>query len=84
MKSNRKTNRHFNPQCGGQMNISDFKEFHWIYAHRFVGEYSETGWIGCNIKLETEFTENYTLGNSKINKLKLNNKFNVLSYLDRS
>ena len=56
------TNRKFDNICAEQMLPSDFQQFHYIYAHKFLGEASETGWIGINLKLEEAFTENYTLG----------------------
>ena len=36
-------------------------KFHYVYAHKFQGEHSTSGWIGCNIQLEKGFEENYTL-----------------------
>ena len=59
------TNRFFNNKCAQQISPLDFKRFHFIYSHKFEGEPTEQGWIGLNIKLETAFTENYTLGNTK-------------------
>ena len=58
----RKTNRLFNPSCDRQMEISDFNKFHYLYAHKFDGEISDSGWIGATIKLEKGFDENMTLG----------------------
>lgn len=58
----RTTNRKFDNVCAEQILPGDFQAFHYIYAHKFVGESSETGWIGINLKLEEAFTENYTLG----------------------
>ena len=44
------------------MEISDFNKFHYLYAHKFDGEISDSGWIGATIKLEKGFDENMTLG----------------------
>lgn len=58
----RTTNRKFDNTCAEQIVPGDFQQFHYIYAHKFLGESSETGWIGINLKLEEAFAENYTLG----------------------
>ena len=58
----RTTNRKFNNACSKMVEFPDFREFHYIYGHKFSGESSEQGWIGINIKLEQEYTSNYTLG----------------------
>jgi hypothetical protein len=58
----RTTNRKFDNLCGAQIEPEDFQLFHYIYAHKFCGETSETGWIGVNLKLEKAYTQNYTLG----------------------
>ena len=57
------TNRNFQNKCAEQILPSDFKEFSFIYSHKFEGETAETGWLGINIKLEQAYQENYTLGN---------------------
>ena len=57
------TNRKFNNSCGEQINPGNFTQFHYLYSHKFCGESSETGWIGINLKLDTPFDTNYTLGN---------------------
>jgi hypothetical protein len=56
------TNRKFNNSCPEQILVGNFKMFHYIYAHKFSGETTETGWLGVNIKLEEVFKSNYTLG----------------------
>lgn len=56
------TNRKFQNVCSKQMSPSDFQNFNYIYAHKFEGESSETGWIGINLKLETAYNANYVLG----------------------
>ena len=58
----RSTNRKFDNNCAEQISPGDFQQFHYIYAHKFIGETSETGWIGINLKLEQAFDVNYTLG----------------------
>ena len=75
----RKTNRLFNPSCGRQLDISDFQKFHYLYAHKFDGEISDSGWIGATIKLEKEFGANYTLGDSSDNILAV--IFNYFRYI---
>lgn len=67
------TNRQFDNMCGAQIEPDDFQLFHYIYAHKFCGETSESGWIGVNIKLDAAYTKNYTLGNDQINCLSLFN-----------
>lgn len=56
------TNRKFQVQCAEQLKPRDFKNFHFLYSHRFEGENTETGWIGINIKLDTAYASNMTLG----------------------
>ena len=67
------TNRQFDNMCGAQIEPDDFQLFHYIYAHKFCGETSESGWIGVNIKLDAAYTKNFTLGNDQINCLSLFN-----------
>jgi len=56
------TGRKFQANCGSIIEPLDFKDFHYIYSHKFNAENSENGWIGVNIKLESEYSENYVLG----------------------
>lgn len=56
------TNRSFDNTCPKQIAPSDFKSFSYLYAHKFEGESTETGWVGVNIKLESAYNENYVLG----------------------
>lgn len=56
------TNRKFQNACPKQVSPSDFNSFGYLYAHKFEGEVSETGWIGVNLKLENAYQENYVLG----------------------
>jgi hypothetical protein len=56
------TNRKFDNSCPEQILIGNFKLFQYIYAHKFSGETTETGWLGVNIKLEEVFKSNHTLG----------------------
>ena len=68
----RTTKRTFQSSCPKQLEASDFKKFFYIYAHKFEGENSESGWVGVNLKLEAEYADNYVLGNFLI----LNSKKN--------
>lgn len=70
------TNRKFVNTCAEQISAGDFQQFHYLYAHKFVGETSETGWLGINLKLEQAYEENYTMGIFFIFKTK--NKKNIL------
>ena len=56
------TGRQFINSCSGQIKPVDFRDFHFLYSHDFTGEPAETGWIGVNLKLETAYTKNFTLG----------------------
>jgi hypothetical protein len=56
------TNRYFNNKCSEEIAPLDFKRFHFIYSHKFEGEPTDQGWIGIDMKLESAFNENYTLG----------------------
>ena len=58
------TNRKFINSCPEQLLPSDFQQFHYLYSHKFEGEPTTTGWIGINLKLETAYAKNYTLGKS--------------------
>lgn len=60
------TNRFFNNTCGGQITPMDFKRFHYVYSHKFEGEQTEQGWLGIDLKLETAYTSNYTMGKKLI------------------
>ena len=59
------TNRFFNNKCGAQIPPLDFKRFHFLYSHKFEGEPTEQGWLGIDLKLESAYEENYTLGTYK-------------------
>lgn len=56
------TNRKFDNSCAEQILIGNFQMFQYIYSHKFLGETTETGWLGVNIKLEESFKKNHTLG----------------------
>ena len=56
------TNRKFQIQCAEQLKPTDFRNFHFLYSHRFEGENTETGWIGINLKLKEAYSTNKTLG----------------------
>lgn len=56
------THRSFNNAVSETIPISDFANFHFLYGHRFSGDISQSGWIGCNLKLSEEYETNYCLG----------------------
>ena len=62
MKWLKTTNREFNNSCSGQIEPLDFKRYHFIYAHKFEGEPTDQGWLGIDLKLDTPYDQNYTLG----------------------
>ena len=61
------TGRKFQTNCGSIIEPMDFRDFHYVYSHKFNGEQTENGWIGVNMKLESEYTDNYVLGNTFLN-----------------
>ena len=56
------TNRSFQNSCSKQVSPSEFAKFSYLYAHKFEGESTESGWLGVNLKLENAFDKNYVLG----------------------
>lgn len=54
------TGRYMNTVCGEGLKLGQFIS-NWIYSHKFEAEVSDEGWLGINIKLDTAFTESYTL-----------------------
>jgi len=67
------TNRSFRNSCSKQISPSDFSNFAYLYAHKFEGESTESGWLGINLKLENAFDKNYVLGKcKKCNRKKFN------------
>lgn len=74
----KETDRTFNNSCGSQLCISDFVKFHYLYVKCLIGENSDNGWLGVNLKLDKAFDENYSLGISLQFSRKKNNIFLVL------
>lgn len=56
------THRSFNNTVSETIPIRDYANFHFLYGHKFSGDVSQSGWIGCNLKLSKEYEENYCLG----------------------
>ena len=56
------TNREFNNSCSGQIEPFDFKRYHFIYGHKFEGEPTDQGWLGVDLKLDSAYDSNFTLG----------------------
>ena len=56
------TGRFMNNDCGQQLSLSDFK-YNWLYAHKFEGEETSSGWIGFNMQLTKAFNVPHSLGN---------------------
>ena len=54
------TNRFYNVQCGESFDAIGFN-YNFIWAHKFEGESSGQGWIGCDLKLDSGFDENMVL-----------------------
>lgn len=50
-----------NSNVGSQLLPQDFNN-NLIFAHKFEGEESTTGWIGITLTLEKPFKESHTLG----------------------
>ena len=59
------THRAFNNSVSETIPIADYNNFHFLYGHRFSGDISQSGWIGCNLKLSNEYETNYCLGIQK-------------------
>ena len=65
------TKRKFKTQCPEQLLPGDFSNFHFIFAHQFEGEQTESGWVGINLKLATPYKENFTLVIWTVNDVEL-------------
>lgn len=50
------TGRLYNVFSGKTPCYTAFKDFMWIWSHKFEAEMTSQGWIGINLKLSTEFT----------------------------
>ena len=55
------TGRLYNVFSGKTPCFTSFKTFMWIWAHKFEAEMTSQGWIGINLKLSTEFTEQMSM-----------------------
>ncbi len=60
------TGRKFMNTLGGQLKPVDFRDYHFLYSHKFTGEPVETGWLGVNLKLESGYASNFTLGRFRL------------------
>ena len=49
------TDRLYNVFGGKSHCFTSFKDFMWIWSHRFEAEMTSQGWIGINLKLSEEF-----------------------------
>ena len=54
------TNRFYNVGCGQSFNTSGFR-YNFIWAHKFEGEITGQGWVGCTLKLDKAYDESMTL-----------------------
>ena len=54
------TDRLYNNQCGTSIDSAEFN-YNFIYGHKFEGESSGQGWVGCELKLDQAYQENMTL-----------------------
>ena len=59
------TGRFMNNDCGQQLSLSDFK-YNWLYAHKFEGEDTSSGWIGFNMQLAKPFNVPHSLDKCKL------------------
>ena len=59
------TDRFMNNDCGQQLSLDDFR-YNWIYAHKFEGEETSSGWIGFNIQLTKAYSVPHSLGIIKL------------------
>ena len=58
----KETDRTFNNSCAQQLGIGDFVKFHYLYVKCLIGENSDSGWLGVNLKLDKAFDDNFSLG----------------------
>ena len=54
------TGRLYNSSSGTNLDTREFK-YNFIWAHKFEGESTGQGWLGMDIKLDSEYDENMTL-----------------------
>ena len=55
------TGRLYNVFAGKGPCFTSFQTFMWIWSHKFEAEMTSQGWIGINLKLSTEFTEQMSI-----------------------
>ena len=55
------TSRLYNVFTGKTPCFTSFKTFMWIWSHKFEAEMTSQGWIGINLKLAQDFTEQMSL-----------------------
>ena len=55
------TGRLYNVFSGKAPCFTSFQKFMWIWSHKFEAEMTSQGWIGVNLKLEKEYTEQMSL-----------------------
>ena len=55
------TDRLYNVFSGKTPCFSSFQRFMWIWSHKFEAEMTSQGWIGVNLKLSTEYTEQMSM-----------------------
>ena len=54
------TNRFYNVNCGQSFDTVGFG-YNFIWSHKFEGEITGQGWVGCNLKLDSAYEEPMTL-----------------------
>ena len=55
------TGRLYNVFVGQGPCFSSFQKFLWIWSHKFEAEMTSQGWIGINLKLSANFTEQMSM-----------------------
>ena len=55
------TDRLYNVFSGKTPCFSSFQRFMWLWSHKFEAEMTSQGWIGVNLKLSTEYTEQMSM-----------------------
>ena len=55
------TSRLYDVFVGKSPCYTSFKDFMWIWSHKFEAEMTSQGWIGINLKLSEEFSEQMSI-----------------------
>ena len=55
------TGRYYNNSCGKQLTLAEYTA-NFIYAHKFEGEATSTGWLGIDLQLSTAYTKGMSMG----------------------